>query len=66
MTTLPNRTIWTEGDDTIIARGPIYKFDNREDDPIYGRSIEQLRERDRAGIIPQLALYAVADDMERP
>lgn len=51
--------IWRDGPAILTRRGSVYRFDNNADEPIYGRSANDLLERDAMGIIPSVALWAI-------
>jgi hypothetical protein len=53
------REIWRDGDAVLTRRGSVYRFHNGRNEPIYGRSANDLLERDRLGIIPTVALWAL-------
>ncbi|WP_156361248.1 hypothetical protein [Sphingomonas sp. Leaf257] len=51
--------IWRDGPAVLTQRGSVYRFENGHDDAIYGRSATEFLERDRRGIIPSAALWAI-------
>lgn len=51
--------IWRDGDAVLARRGSVYRFHNGRNEPIYGRSANDLLERDAMGIIPSVALWAL-------
>ena len=55
--TMAEIEIWRDGDAVLIQRGMIYRFYNGCNEPIYGRSANDLLERDAMGIIPSVALW---------
>ncbi|WP_153006170.1 hypothetical protein [Sphingomonas sanguinis] len=57
--TMTEIEIWRDGDAVLTQRGSVYCFDNTVDEPIYGRSANDLLERDAMGIIPSVALWTL-------